>query len=196
MDPAEAKGVLGTVEGVQSSTRAALKPSWLPYLVFGALTVASAPMTQVDDGAANGIYWLVAGPIGLAITWRYYRRHEIAIGALDRNEFLYAGIVAAMVLGAIAVGWLASDSFSEAGWALPIGAGILTFGVLERGVIEVAAGSAVLAFAGAVIAIDPSEAVLISALGTGAILLAAGVASLPRHGTTGTSRSVEPSPAR
>ena len=58
------------------------------------------------------------------------------------------------------------------------------------------AGCAVLAFAGAVIAIDPGETVLISALGTGAMLLVAGVASLPRRGTTGASRSVEPSPAR
>jgi hypothetical protein len=196
MDKEEARGTLGTISGIQRSTREAVRASWVPYLVFGALAVLSAPVTQIDDGAANGIYWLVAGPIGLAITWRYYRRHEISIGALDRNEYLNAAICAAMVVGATAVGWLTSDSFSQAGWVLPIGAGLLAFGALERGVIEMAAGGAMLVFAGALIAIDPGEAVLIAALGTGAILLVAGFASLPRRGATERSSGIEPSPVR
>lgn len=175
-ESATAASVLSEVERVRGRTRETLDAGWLPYFVFGALTMLSAPFTQVGDGGAEGLYWLAAGPVGLAITWLYYRRHELEIGLVDRQEYLLAGIVATMVLGAIAVGWATAGDFSEAGWIFPIGAGLLAIGALESSPLDAAIGVALLMVAGALIAIEPAEPGTWAALLAGTILLAGGLA--------------------
>lgn len=179
-DGTTAATMLNEVERVRGTTRQSLNPGWLPYLVFGALTLLSAPFTQIGSGGSEGIYWLVAGPLGLAIAWRYYRAHELRVGLIDRQEYLLAGIVAAMVVGAILVGWFASDRISEVGWMFPIGAGLLAVGVLESSRPDAGVGIGMLVVAGLLVALEPAQPDTWAAVLGGAILLAGAVASRAR----------------
>jgi hypothetical protein len=176
-DGATAASMLNEVERVRGATRENLDPGWMPYLVFGLLTMVSAAFTQIGDGGSEGLYWLVAGPVGLAITWLFYRAQELRVGVVDRREHLLAGIVAAMVLGAIAVGWLTGEPFSEAGWMFSIGAGLLAIGVLEASAPDVGVGIAMLVAAVAITATDPGEPAMWAALLGGAILLGGAAAT-------------------
>lgn len=174
-DGTTAATMLDEVERVRERTRERLDPGWVPYLVFGALTMLSAPFTQIGADGAEGIYWLVAAPVGLAITWLFYRRHELQIGLVDRQEYLLAGIVAAMVLGATLVGWLAPEPFSEAGWMLPIGAGLLAIGALEWSEVDAGVGLGMLITGVGLQAVDPAQPAAWAAVLGGAILLAGGL---------------------
>ncbi len=175
-DGATAATMLDEVERVQGETREKLDPGWLPYLLFGVLTMLSAVFTQIGDGGREGVYWLVAGPIGLIVTWRYYRKHELEIGLLDRQEYVLAGIVAAMFVGAIVIGWVGPDEFSEAGWIFPIGAGLLAVGVYAESPLDGWVGIALLVLGGLLVALEPSEPAVWAAVLTGAVLLAAAAA--------------------
>jgi hypothetical protein len=175
VDSGTAAATLSEVERVRGETRERLDPGWVPYLVFGVLTMLSAPFTQIGEGGAEGIFWLVAGPVGLAITWLFYRRHELQVGLMDRQEYLLAGIVAAMVLGAILVGWDAPEEFSEAGWMFPIGAGLVAIGALESSAVDAGIGMALLVAAAALQALDPAQPAAWAAVLGGAILLAGGL---------------------
>ena len=179
-DGTTAATMLSEVERVRGKARESLDPGWMPYLVFGALTMLSAAFTQIGDDGSEGLYWLVAGPVGLAITWRYYRANELRVGLVDRQEYVLAGIVAAMVLGATAVGWLAAEPFSEAGWMFPIGAGLLAIGILESSTPDTGVGIAMLVVATALTALEPAEPAMWAALLGGAILLAGALASRAR----------------
>ncbi len=179
-DSTTAATMLSEVERVRGETRERLDPGWMPYLVFGVLTMLSAVFTQVGDDGSEGLYWLVAGPVGLAITWHYYRAHELRVGLVDRQEYLLAGIVGAMVLGATAIGWLAPEPFSEAGWMFPIGVGLLAIGIAESSAPDAGVGIAMLVAGGALTALEPAEPAMWAALLGGAILLAGAVASRAR----------------
>lgn len=179
-DDTTAATTLREVERVRGATRESLDPGWVPYLVFGLLTMLSAPFTQIGDEGVEGLYWLVAGPVGLVITWHLYRAREFRIGVLDRQEYLLAAIVAGMVIGATLVGWFADDQLSEAGWMFPIGAGLLAIGALEESPVDAGIGLGLVAAAGALVAVDPAQPATWAAVLGGLILLAGAFATRAR----------------
>jgi hypothetical protein len=164
------------LEQVRDRTRTALLWGWLPFLVFGTATLVSAPISQVNDGEALGVYWLVAGPLALAVTLLGYRRMEIRSGVVERNEALYAGLIAAILVSAMAIGFLADDGIaSEVGPLVPVGIGMLAISAVDRSRLVAVAGALILVLAFALAVAGPANAGTWAAAGEGALLIGAGL---------------------
>lgn len=187
MSSEQTVATLNEVRRVRRSTRDLLDASWFPFLLWGSLALASAPFTQIgSDGEAIGAYWTAASLIGLASTALYYRRRELSLGLMDRNEALYIGVTIAMVTGAMLVGALAGGDFSGVGPTFPIAAGLVVFGVMKRAPLVIVSGAALATLATTVLIADSAQPALIVAIGEGAILIATGLIALSRsRGATG-----------
>jgi hypothetical protein len=175
MADADAIQTLGEVERLRERTRDAVEWGWFPFLIFGVAVLLSAPFAWIDDGAALGYYWLVAGPIGVAVTLYAVRTLEIRAGVLDRHEMAYAIVIAAMVAGAIIVGWTADGVGSDVGHVFPIGAGLLVIAAIDRSALVAWTGASIIGLGIALLIAEPSNADGWVALGEGAILITAGV---------------------
>jgi hypothetical protein len=187
MEQAEMARTLGEVERLRERTRDAVEWGWFPFLVFGVAVLLSAPFAWIDDGRSLGVYWLVAGPIALAVTLYAIRSLEVQAGVLDRHELVYAVVIAAMVAGAIVVGWTAEGIASDVGHMFPIGAGLLVIAAIDRSVLVAATGAAILALGALFAIIEPAHADGWVALSEGAVLIAAGLAA--RRAATSESAS-------
>jgi hypothetical protein len=176
MANADAAQTLGEVERLRERTRYAIEWGWIPFLIFGGAVLLSVPFALIDDGSALGVYWLFAGPAGVLATLYAVRSLEVRTGIFERNEYLYAAVIAAMVAGAIIVGWTAEGIGSEVGHTFPIGAGLLVIALIDRSALVALTGAAIIALGAALLAAEPADAKAWVALGEGAILIAAGVA--------------------
>lgn len=141
--PGELTATLEQIEEVRRRTRAAVHPAWFPLMLFGAFGLASAPFCAFRSGLGQGLFWLVAGPVGGVLTSRYYQRRALETGAGVRGGPYWA------VAGGIFVAcWLAGASSSSrvqtAGPMVAVALGYLLFARLERS-WPVAVCSAVLA---------------------------------------------------
>jgi hypothetical protein len=177
----DAASTLEDLEGLRRGTRAQAHASWIPFLVFGFLTLGAVPFAVGGEDGYDGYYWLVAGPMGCAATWliAQHRGHEL--GLEDRRFRVYAAIIAAMVAGALAVGWTGGEgAFAEVGTLFPIAAGLLAIGAVSGSVLTAGAGAAVAAWGAGVLASDPDELAAWAYAGEGAVLLVAGLLALPR----------------
>lgn len=172
----DAAQTLQQVERIRRSTRAVLDYPWVPFVVFGAITVGSAALTNVWDGAAVGVWWFVLGPAGLAITWRYYRGRELSVGFVDRREHLYTALLGAMFLVAFALGFAGGgDLLSDVGPTYAVGAGLLGVAAIDRSAIVACCGAAQLVLAFAVTITEPSHSGPLMALAGGGILVLTGL---------------------
>jgi hypothetical protein len=179
MNEKEPRLALDEVETLRTRTRRTAHASWLPMLVFGVLTLGAIPFALLGDDGYDGFYWLVAGPVGGAVTWQLVQRRASEVGVLDRRARLYAAIIAAMVAGALIIGWIGGDSaFSDAGTLYPIAGGLLVIGAISRTVLIALAGVAIASWGTAVLIADPDEIAAWSYAGEGAALLVAGVVAL------------------
>ena len=176
MADASAARTLGEVEQLRERTRNAVEWGWIPFLIFGAVVLLSAAFTRVDDGQSLGVYWLIAGPAGVALTLYAVRAFEVRTGVLDRNEHVYAFVIAAMTAGAIAVGWSADGIGSDVGPLFPIGLGLLVIAAIDRSALVALTGLSMIAVAAALLIAEPAHADTWAALGQGAILVGAGLA--------------------
>jgi hypothetical protein len=171
---ADAAQTLGEVERLRERTRYAVEWGWIPFLIFGAAVLISVPFA-LDDGSALGIYWLVAGPIGVLATMYAVRSLEVRTGIVERNEYAYAIVIAAMVAAAIVVGWTGEGIGSEVGHTFPIGAGLLVIATIDRSALVALTGVAIIALGFALLIVEPDDAKAWVALGEGLILIAAGL---------------------
>jgi len=196
MAHADAATTLRELETVRQKARGSLNASWLAFLIWGTIVLASAPFTQIGDGAAVGVYWMLATPLGLLITWRAYRSYELRIGLVDRNERLYAAIIATMVVAAFVLGAAGQGGMlSAVGPLIAIGVGLVALGVVKaRDLLVAFAGDAMIVL-GIVIAVaDPDDPALLAALGQGAITILAGLIALERQRSS--QRRSGPEPAK
>jgi len=172
----EAVQTLRDVEAVRERTRMAVMWGWLPFLVFGAATLGSTPFTLMDDSYAVGVYWLIIGPLALAVTFVGYRRMEMRRGVVELNESIYLLVIAVMLVGGLAIGFLADDGIaSQVGPLLPVGVGLLVLGVIDGSTLLPAAGLLILGLGGALAVIAPEAADTWAAAGEGLVLIAAGL---------------------
>lgn len=191
MNETEPKVTLEGLEDLRLRTRRRAHPSWLPLLIFGVLSLGAVPFALGGDDGYDGFYWLAAGPLGGALTWILARRRGLEIGLEDRNFNAYAAIIAAMVAGALAIGWAGGEgAFSEAGTVYPIAIGLVAIAAIARSPLLAATGAALAAWGTGVLIADPEEVAAWTYAGEGAILIVAGLASLAG------SRSSDAAPAK
>lgn len=175
MSQAEAAETLRVVERARERTWATLDRGWIGFLVFGLASLLSVPFTRIDDGNLLGLYWLIAGPLALLVTWLGFRRIEIRSGVFDRHEYFYAVVMALMVGGATLVGYAGDGVVSQAGTLVPIGAGLVAIGVFDRSALLVATGGAIGVLALGLMVVSPAHADTWAAAGLGAVFVAAGL---------------------
>lgn len=130
-------------------TRGTLRSVWFPLVLFGGLTILSAPLYAIG-GAALGVFWLVAAPAGIVATSMHFRRRELRLGLEGpAAPYVLTGVamaVAAWLTGALGGG----GDVSTYGPPLAIAAGTLVFAALDRSVQLAAVAAALFAVAGAV----------------------------------------------
>jgi hypothetical protein len=120
--------LLADVGRLDRRGRGLLRQFWFTLVLFGALEIASAPLS----GAAIGVYWLAAGPLGgLACSW-YYRRRERLTGFGWVHTRAYAVLGAALFVSAWLAGAFAPGAWHTAGPIACVGAAFGGFAVLER----------------------------------------------------------------
>jgi len=154
MQADEALEMLVSARTQRRRARADLRAEWFPLLVFGVLTLVSAPLyaQQLSFGGWAfpwvSLYWLVAGSLGYVAVARYYRRREAEVGIGSSvtpyvlvglglflftfgllNPFLFAVPFAGMALFTFGV-WLI-PGFAP---IVAIGAGLLVLARVERSV--------------------------------------------------------------
>lgn len=165
------------LETIRGRTREAVLWGWLPFLVFGIATLVSAPLTPIDSYAIV-IYWLIAGPLALGVTWLGYRRIELRRGVVERHERVYPVLMAAMFLAAIAIGFVADDGLaSQVGPVFPVGIGLLLVAAIDSSRFVATVGALILGLGIALLVIAPAHADTWATVGEGIILIGASFAA-------------------
>lgn len=177
MDRAQAERVTFSAEQARRRARVALGAYWLPLILFGMLTLASAGVTEVAPGLAVGLLWAVGAPLATIATALWYRSRtaELGIGADPRPYGLTAiGIlVAAFALGALGRGSITS----YAGPLLAVGLGYLVFARLQQSLALLVAAGATIALGVGLFLVHPAHAYSFVAAGLGAGAIVLGIAN-------------------
>lgn len=174
MQQEEAARTLREVEALRRRTGSVARSFWFPMVLFGALSLASAPLCAISGDVAIGLFWTIAGPTGGVLTVRYYRKRESTLGVrVASAPYLLTG--AAITAGATLFGVLGSGVLQSAGPALVIAAGYLVFARLDhsRALALVAVGLGLVT--GAVIILDLNRACSILLLVYGAVMTTTGL---------------------
>lgn len=142
----DAAALLGVVHRARGQTRSRLAElSWLPWVLYGVLSLIAAPMTWWFGAQVHGVYWALAVPVGVAITSWYYRSLEVRIGAESRiaPTLAGAGVIAIGAFGTGAVGGaLGWPMLAATGPAFSVAAGLLIFAAVQRSAgLALAAGT-------------------------------------------------------
>jgi hypothetical protein len=131
-NPAE---TLREIDQLRGRTHKVLNHFSFPCILFGALMVISAAVGLVAGGLATGIFWMVAGPVGGAVTGLYYRRRERALG-VETSPRAWIVTSVAILIGCMSAGFggaaLDLPMLSALGPLLCISAGYLVFGRLSN----------------------------------------------------------------
>ncbi len=99
MEVTSARTTIDELEQVRKETRRDRRPTSVPLVTFGLLTVLDA-FTLLRE-PYRGLYWMVAAPAGFGLVAWYYRRHEhaVGVGTPARTYGRWAiGLLAAVVL--------------------------------------------------------------------------------------------------
>jgi len=156
----EAAVTLSELERVRRHTRAAVHPAWFPLVFFGIAGRVSTPLLFIGHGAATGLFWLIAGPLGGVATSQYYGKRAVTLGAGVRGgAYIVLGVtlfVAAWLTGLV--------TESASGPMLVIAVGYLAFGWMERSWPVAAVAVALGVAAVLVIVTDPRRPDVILAL--------------------------------
>jgi hypothetical protein len=172
---AEAASLLEQVELRRERAHADLGASWFPLVLFGGLGVAAALLSLATAPVALAPFWLVAGPLGGVLTARHYMRRERRLG-IARAGLPYAAVAVTLIVAASFVGGAGSGLVRELGPALVVAAGYLAFAWLERSLAVAAVALAIGGLAGVLAVARPPAVAELAMLGTGALMLASGLA--------------------
>ncbi len=172
--PDGASHLLDEVSQVRSRTRYHLQSYWFPVTLFGAITLLSAPFTLIGDGAAVGWFWCVAGPSGGALISFYYRNRECRLGVGGPAlPYILTGV--GMMAGAFLLPAIITGPAQASVSSFSIAIGYVVIGLLERSRMLAAVGLLIAAVATVVIVADVAAPGMVTALLTGAIMLATGM---------------------
>jgi hypothetical protein len=132
LDSAE---ILAQVNRLRAQTSSFLRSFWFPLVLFGTLSIVSAPIPLLWGGPALGVFWAIAGPMGALVVGRYFRNRELATG-LEGRQAPYIATVAFIVIGSLLAGAipgaLGAERIAAVGPNLVVAAGLLAFAWLDR----------------------------------------------------------------
>ena len=171
---------LRQVDEARRRTRAAVHPAWFPMVLFGMFGLASTPFCAIGHGTGQGLFWLVAGPVGGVLTARHYRRRTMETGAGVRGGPYWA-VAAGIFVGAWLAGASGSPRIQTAGPMVAVALGYLVFARLERSVPIAVCSAALAAVAVAVGIADVRQSCVILSLTFGSVFATTGLV-LWRHG--------------
>lgn len=175
MNPSEIAQTLDQVEKLRRDTRRTLQSFSFPMVLFGALTLLSAPLFLIGDGGAVALFWALAGPAGGVATGVHYARREQTLG-LSRCATPYIVVAVGIMAGAFLLPALTSGDLRDVVSNLAVAVGYLAFAVIERDG-RIAGIAAVMAAVPLVLlALAPGLAGPVTAAVTGLILTASGLA--------------------
>jgi hypothetical protein len=176
--PQDARDVLRQVESVERQTRSVLHAFWFPLIVFGILTLLSAPVQWAWSGATVAAFWAVAGPLGGAAVGWYYRSRELRLG-LSVSATPYVITAVGLLAGSFVLPMLTTGRLQEVVSVFAVAAGYLVFAWLDRS--RALAGLAIFIAAVPVLVLlsDVDQPGAIAAAVIGTVVLGTGVVS--RH---------------
>jgi len=124
MERTDAQALLRDAERLRRRARGDRHASSVPLLIFGALTVISAPLA-LFLWPVGGWLWLLAGPAGFLATGWWYRRQQTRSGIGEgRGSYTVAGVSTLLAFVLLPVVWIAP---------LPVvAAGLLAVAALQR----------------------------------------------------------------
>lgn len=186
MNSQDADAVLADTRSIRERTRSSLPGMWFPLVLFGALSLASAAVSWRDGGAALGVYWLIAAPVGSIATTIFYRRAEHRIGleapvlpTLVGVAVILVGCFGAGMLGAL----LDAPTLSAAGPPLAVSTGYLIFAWINRSAAIAVTAFVLAALDVALVATNATADTLATVLSAfyGAAFLGIGLTELARR---------------
>ncbi len=173
--PSEVQATLSHLDDVARRTQSLLRSFWFPLVVFGTLTLLSAPVAALGGGTVIAFYWAVAGTTGGALVGWYYHAREERLGVSRSGlPFIVTGsllFVAAFVLPATTSGRL-----QEVISAFAVGGAYLIFAWLDRSVVLAALGMAVAVVPAVALASSLEHPGPVVAATTGLAILVTGLA--------------------
>ncbi|HXY72705.1 MAG TPA: hypothetical protein VEM41_09185 [Actinomycetota bacterium] len=147
MQAGDAMEMLASAQTQRRRARADLRAEWFPLVLFGILTIVSAPL-YAQQLAFGGwafpwvyLYWLVAGSLGYLAVARYFRRREAELGiGSSFAAYVWVGVGLFLytfgLLNALPFAWI---GLVPTMWLIPgfapivaIGAGLLALAWVER----------------------------------------------------------------
>lgn len=166
---AQVADTLLELKELRQRTRSRLDDYWFPLVVFGALSILSAPCSWLLDGAAMGLFWLVAAPAGSVAVSVHCRRRELSLGlGAEATPYVLtaAGIFIAAMAAVALGGALDLDTIAALGPPLAVSLGYVVFARLVRsGFVATLA----LGLAGMTILLEMSDLSQVEAAGAGAL---------------------------
>jgi hypothetical protein len=166
---------------VTSLRRRGRRPAglWPPFAVFGVIAVLGAPLGLLG-GAATGLWWLCAGPVGFWAVARYSSQLSRDRGIQGHGRLLSTLGIATFVVCWVACLWLANAAHLPGGmgWALLVGLGYLGWSRFAHS-WAAAAISLAMAAVGSTVALSPAPTWTVQ-LSVGVIMTTGGL--LLRHG--------------
>jgi positive regulator of sigma E activity len=174
MEPQAISETLQEIDTLRRETRSALQSFWFPLVLFGALTLVAAPLCRVDDGAALGLFWALAGPAGAIAVGAFYARRDNDIG-LSRPAWPYILAAIGLMAGAFLLPLFTSGHLQEVVSTFAVAAGYLGFAVIERDARLAGVAAVLAAVPLVVLAVAPEVACTATAAATGSVLLASGL---------------------
>jgi len=174
MRPAEAASLLEQAEHRRERAQADLDAFWFPLVLFGSLSMVAAGLSLAVGLDSLGLFWLVAGPGGGALTARHYIRRGRRLG-VGRVGWPYVAVSAALMIGAFLTGGLGTGLVQELGPVSCVACCYLGFAWIER---SVAVACVALGMGGVIAALallQPPATVELALLGTGALMLTSGL---------------------
>ncbi|MEP7022735.1 MAG: hypothetical protein ABJB47_02765 [Actinomycetota bacterium] len=180
-------GAIGAVRArelladVTSLRRRGRRPAglWPPFVVFGVVAVLGAPLGLLG-GAATGLWWLCAGPVGFFLVARYSSQQAHQRGIHGPARLLKMLGIATFAASWLACLWLANAAHLPGGlgWALLIGVSYLAWSGFARS-WPAAVVSLCLTAVGCAIALSPAPTWTVQ-LGVGMVMIVGGL--LLRYG--------------
>lgn len=173
----DAADLIAYTENVRRRTRVALGGFWFPLILFGALTLISAPVVWRYGGASLAVFWVVSGPVGGIITGVYFWRREGRTGVTTSPlaQLAHLVVVAVLFVGAFGLPAVTDGTLREVISGIWVGLCYIAFGRIERSWVVALAGGATVAAILMLVALNPAHLTFWAAIVMGTLFLGTGV---------------------